>query len=279
MTSEKNKLTSNNLFQRLASALVAVTLVLSVLYFFRSNGAYYLVVVTSIMICIELANLFFDKNKFFRFLVPILTSVGLVLVIQKPESNLSLLPVYLGLISIPWFYRSYNIQETFDKLTIFLLIVFYCLFLPYQILQIFNLDANFLYFGFFALLVFGVDTFAYFFGKSFGRKFFAQKFQPMISPSKTFEGFLGSLLWPLVLILLVQAMGLLKFSWPSYPLLFLTALAAISGDLLASLIKRKSQKKDSGQLFIGHGGFFDRLDSLLLASPLFLIAVPYIDIL
>lgn len=279
MTLEKNKPKFNNFALRFISAVVALAVLLASLFFFKTTGAFYLIIFINAIICFELANLFFEQDRLFKILAPAVATLSLILVIEFPENQINLLPIFLGLVALPWLYRNTNTSDTYDRLSVFLLIIFYGLYLPLQIHTIFNLDPNFIYFGFFALLVFGTDTFAYFFGKAFGRRFFKSNFQAQISPSKTIEGFLGSLLWPLVLILSFQYFSIFSFSTLSLILIYLTALAAISGDLIASLIKRKSKKKDSGQFFIGHGGFFDRLDSLLLSAPLFLISVPYIQLL
>lgn len=279
MTLEKNKPKFNNLALRLISAIIALAVLLASLFFFKTTGAFYLVIFINALICFELANLFFEQDRLFKILAPSVATLSLILVIEFPDNPLDLLPIFLGLIALPWLYRKNEISDTYERFSVFLLIIFYGLYLPLQIHTIFNLDPNFIYFGFFALLVFGTDTFAYFFGKAFGRRFFKRPFQAQISPSKTIEGFLGSLLWPLVLILIFQYFSIFTFSGLSFVLIYLTTLAAISGDLMASLIKRKSKKKDSGQFFIGHGGFFDRLDSLLLSAPLFLISVPYIQLL
>ena len=56
--------------------------------------------------------------------------------------------------------------------------------------------------------------------------------------------------------------------------IFIGAIISIScniGDLIESAIKRKFNKKDSGNIMIGHGGLLDRLDSLLLSAPIFYI--------
>ncbi len=278
MTSEKNKPKFNNFTVRFLSALVALLILASTLFFFKSLGAIFLILILSAIVCIELCMLFFSSEIYFKYCVPLLITLSLGLMLNYPNSSLSLLPAFLGLILLPWLYRNNPISESYDRMVLYLVAVFYCLYLPFQIHLIFNLDPKFLYFGFFALLVFGIDTLAYFCGKAFGKRFFKGRFQAQISPSKTFEGFLGSLLWPLVLILSCHYLSIFSFSWLSILLLYLTAFAAISGDLIASLIKRKSLKKDSGQLFLGHGGFFDRLDSLLLSAPLFLMSVPYFQI-
>ena len=293
MTSEKTLPSKySNLVVRLFSALVALSILLISLYYFKLTGAIFLVLIVSALIAFEFTNLFFNNKKipdiYIKFFIPVLISTSLWFSIQSlslsssplpDKAPYALLPILIGLISIPWFYRLSPIQETFDKLVVYLLIVFYCYFLPLKILEIFKLDERFYFFCFFGLLVFGTDTLAYFFGKKFGRKYFTKAFQPQISPSKTYEGFLGSLVWPIVLILITQQLQIFDFNFLGLFFCYLTTLTAISGDLIASLIKRKSTKKDSGTLFIGHGGFLDRLDSLLLSAPIFLMAVPHLTLL
>lgn len=294
MKSEKILTKYKNLILRFISAVVAVGVLILTLHFFKTTGALFLVLVISTLISFEFSNLFFSSDKYFKFVIPsvILISLyfGLLSYTNSTPglqdlpfvsyfyltSKLSLLPIFMVLITLPWAYRLNPIQITFDKLVVYLLVSFYCYFLPLKIFEIFLLDSHFYYFYFFCLLVFGTDTFAYFFGKLFGRKLFKSDFQPQISPSKTVEGFVGSLIWPIVLILIFHLTDLIQVSFVGVLLIFITAFAAISGDLMASLIKRKSLKKDSGSLFIGHGGFLDRLDSLLLSAPFFLMAAPFL---
>lgn len=111
-------------------------------------------------------------------------------------------------------------------------------------------------------LMWAGDTFAYFAGKTFGRLPMA----PAISPKKTWEGALANLLGSLLV-------GLLFARWmqvDAMAMLVIATLANIAGqmgDLLKSTYKRGAAVKDSGSLLPGHGGVLDRIDSLILASP------------
>jgi phosphatidate cytidylyltransferase len=109
------------------------------------------------------------------------------------------------------------------------------------------------------------DTMAYIVGSLIGKTPLTK-----ISPKKTWEGTLGGI------VLSIAVMGLIgsrvnEFDWNV--ILQWMVIAAISsiagtfGDLLQSKLKRMAQVKDSGQLLPGHGGFLDRFDSLLVASP------------
>lgn len=123
----------------------------------------------------------------------------------------------------------------------------------------------------FLLMLWSTDIGAYLVGSRFGKT----RFSPKLSPKKSIEGAVGGL----VLMLLVAIGGILWLhipasQWISY---FLAAIVlfvfSIIGDLFESLLKRKAGVKDSGKLIPGHGGIFDRLDSMLAAAPVFTFAV------
>lgn len=118
------------------------------------------------------------------------------------------------------------------------------------------------------VMVWLADSGAYFAGRRFGR----HKLAPVISPGKTREGVYGGLL---VSLLFAAAAGWwLSHSAPWTAAFCMVALLAIlfsvAGDLLESLMKRQSGCKDSGSIIPGHGGVFDRIDSLVAAVPVFL---------
>lgn len=116
------------------------------------------------------------------------------------------------------------------------------------------------------LLVWAADVGGYFAGRAFGQ----HKLAPGISPGKTREGAVGGILLAVV-VALAQAAFFDAENWTSW--LFaglLIAVMSIIGDLVESLLKRQAGLKDSGQLLPGHGGVLDRLDSLLVAAPVFL---------
>src|SRR5574337_181954 len=122
---------------------------------------------------------------------------------------------------------------------------------------------------FFACIVFAADIGAYSAGRRWGRT----KLAPAISPGKTREGVYGALVWS-------GAVGLVGGAMLHVPadrlpaivaLALLTVLFSIVGDLFESLIKRHAGVKDSGAMFPGHGGVFDRMDSLVAALPVFVL--------
>ncbi len=124
-----------------------------------------------------------------------------------------------------------------------------------------------------AAIVFLGDTGAFFIGKPFGR----HKMTPTASPNKSWEGSAGGLLFAVGGALLARVLLL-----PGAPILtvVLTALvvhaAAQVSDPLESLFKRAVKVKDSSNSLPGHGGFLDRIDSLILAGPLFYFIVRWI---
>jgi phosphatidate cytidylyltransferase len=137
------------------------------------------------------------------------------------------------------------------------------------------------------IVVWSGDTFAYYVGRSIGR----HRMSPRVSPKKTWEGAIASVVGSVVLgtYVLLHAyqisswlwdhhlLGERQYGWftpqplaPVGQLIVLTALlniAAQVGDLVESAIKRGANVKDSGAILPGHGGMLDRIDALLFAAP------------
>lgn len=112
------------------------------------------------------------------------------------------------------------------------------------------------------VLTWAGDTLAYFTGKSIGRIPMA----PALSPKKTWEGAFGSLIGSL-LVAIGFSYWLQIDIWTLIAIAVLANIAGQMGDLLESAYKRSANVKDSGGLLPGHGGMLDRIDSLILASP------------
>lgn len=111
----------------------------------------------------------------------------------------------------------------------------------------------------------GGDIGAFYVGTYLGRR----KLCPWVSPKKTIEGSLGGLAANVVVALVFGILLLPRLAvLPSVVFALTIGVAGQVGDLFASEFKRSAGIKDSGTLLPGHGGFLDRLDALLFASPL-----------
>ncbi len=117
----------------------------------------------------------------------------------------------------------------------------------------------------FIAMIWASDIGAYFTGKKIG----GPKLAPKISPNKTWAGFAGAMVFPAIigvllsLTLEIQAIGMIAVIG--------LAVGAVgqAGDLIVSVMKRRAAVKDSGSIIPGHGGLLDRVDSMMLAAPVF----------
>ncbi len=134
---------------------------------------------------------------------------------------------------------------------------------------------------FLMVCVWSGDTAALYVGRAFGK----HKLAPRLSPGKTWEGSVASIVGSILIAALVvyvsdtlSARGntILHISEPLWQTLVLAAIVNIAaqlGDLLESAIKRGAGVKDSGTILPGHGGILDRIDALLLAAPILWFAL------
>ena len=113
------------------------------------------------------------------------------------------------------------------------------------------------------IAVFAADTGAYLVGRLVGR----HKLAPTLSPGKSWEGFVGGFVAGIFATWVSLYKTGFADGWQSLVLGVTIVIAAAIGDLMQSLVKRDVGIKDSGRLLAGHGGVWDRIDSLLIAVP------------
>ena len=108
------------------------------------------------------------------------------------------------------------------------------------------------------------DSAAFFLGTAFGK----HKLFPRVSPNKSWEGAVAGLIFSLIAIIASKALIIDFLSWQDVIMigLIIGTIGQI-GDLVESLFKRDANVKDSSAFIPGHGGIFDRFDSLLFSAP------------
>jgi phosphatidate cytidylyltransferase len=147
------------------------------------------------------------------------------------------------------------------------LIGFFYIAIPvYSVIKLRNYNVEVLFWMF--AVIWSTDIFAFFAGKTLG----GAKIAPTISPNKTWSGLIGGILASMIIGFLSSFMfagGTLFFILLSA---FLSIIEQLS-DLLESKFKRIFGVKDSGNIIPGHGGILDRLDGMMLLSPVVLLII------
>lgn len=151
----------------------------------------------------------------------------------------------------------------------FLYIIASSLFIP-LCLTVSSTD-NPYYLLFFYISIWTNNSFAYLVGSRFGKT----KLFPALSPKKSWEGYIGGAATTLVFIFFVETKMEIygKYWWIVG--LFIPLLATV-GDLVQSYFKRRAHVKDSGSLLPGHGGFYDRMDSVIYTAPFYYVLLKLI---
>lgn len=187
-----------------------------------------------------------------------------LLLILSGFVNLFLLKDVLWTSKIPMFEKKKYITVVFYIISGFVFLT---------LIPVMNIDGRFMPELIVAvfILVWSNDTFAYLIGKNFGK----HKLLERISPKKTIEGFIGGMLGALLAGYIIfkvlehySQLDALEYPlWMWIVMALIVAIFGTIGDLIQSKFKRQAGVKDSGIIMPGHGGLYDRLDSIIYASP------------
>jgi len=204
----------------------------------------------------------------------IITSISLIIILYLSFVNNLVLSTVLFAIVFLLFNEFYNIIKRIlinrknYQLTFLFLILLYLIYFSLDIWFLLNTDSynNKKLLFFILITCISTDIGGYAFGKIFkGKKLTS------ISPNKTYAGLSGSYLLSFVISLIF--FNELNSNVNYLVITFIISSLSQLGDLFISYLKRKAKLKDTGSILPGHGGLLDRLDGILLATPIGLFLV------
>lgn len=198
----------------------------------------------------------------FAFIIIMMDNWGNKVFVFNSNDKL-ILSILLTVIPIVFFNKkkSYDINDALFMLGTIM-------FLGISFNHLVNIRVGSLYnFIYLVLITTMTDTFAYFTGRLIGK----HKMCPSVSPNKTWEGFVGGLVFGTIISVVFYVCAF-DFTGSVFLLVLVSMLLSVVGqlgDLVFSSIKRHYKIKDYGNIMPGHGGVLDRLDSLLFVILVF----------
>lgn len=246
--------------------LFGIIIVLSI--FLLNNRQFFFIVV--VLIALSVYELFsiFGLNSYKNFILPEILSVLIAFAYLYLSPSVLIFMLFLSAFLILLKNVVFFKNENGKSLFLDLFSIFYAGFFISFLIKILELNNGRLLLLLLFVIVWASDIFAYYGGRHFGK----HKLYPALSPKKTVEGALIGLLSAVLTVLVLRMFipEYREFTLISFIVLSgLTIIAGMVGDLAESLIKRMGGKKDSGAIIPGHGGILDRIDSLILAAPVF----------
>ena len=267
------------MISRVVSALIAVSILVGVKLGLGSQGLMIFSAIGCALGMVEYSKLKLPATKsnvVLRLIFFVFCALIFATSIFRPDLGLLALSVCsvvfftLGVITTQ---QQDSLARTENNLMSGVLGFVYCGAMPAFAVSLIYLPNGEAWFAGLLTIVFAGDTAAYFAGRLFGRR----KLHEVISPKKTIEGSIGSLVGAAV-----AGFVMAKYFIPEIPVLAMVAIALVSnvfaqvGDLFESLLKRVSDVKDSGGIMPGHGGMLDRLDGVYFAAPIYLALAIYL---
>lgn len=263
----------SNLTQRIITGLIGAAVILTAISW--NEWGFFAVF---FIICL-FALLEFYKNVGLDGMLPLKTYGSLIALVIYSLTffiEMELLPSYLLYLAFPvmagtFFIKLYkkDVKKPFTNIAFTFLGVLYVA-IPFALLVITAFAKGYYSYQLVIgclLLHWASDTGAYFAGVRFGKT----KLFERVSPKKSWEGSIGGTLTALAMAYFVSLYFPDLLLWQWMTLSGIIIIAGTYGDLVESMFKRSIEVKDSGTFIVGHGGFLDRFDGLLLSTP-FIVA-------
>ncbi|MFQ6037230.1 MAG: phosphatidate cytidylyltransferase [Candidatus Aminicenantales bacterium] len=258
-----------NLRKRLPTAIVLLAIVFVAIQYFSNLGFFIILQVVILAALVEFYNLARRRHHAPRPALGVVLAliIGLSFLLDGLDLGLALLIALL--LSGAYFVLAIRRLEDLVVFPSAIALTFFgALFLSFMLNHIYLLRLEhgpYLVYFLLAVIFIG-DTGAYFTGKLLGN----HKMAPLASPRKTWEGSFGGLVFAGLTGIGVRAVFLPEAAvWKTVVFALGVHIVAQVSDPLESLFKRAAGVKDSSNLLPGHGGMFDRVDSLILAAPFF----------
>jgi len=252
--------------------IFGITIIISIFFLNRYEFFFVLIVLMALSVY-EIFGLF-DLSGYRYFILPEILSISVAFSFAFLKENLFIFTIFLSIFLILFKNIIFFKKDSGKSIFLDIFSIFYAGFFISFLLKIFELSGGRLLLLLLFVLVWASDIFAYYGGRRFGR----HKLFLSLSPKKTIEGSLAGFISAIFTALVFRAF---ISDYEQFTLVFfiflssVTIIAGMTGDLAESLIKRIGGKKDSGYLIPGHGGILDRIDSLMLAAPVFYYIVVF----
>lgn len=252
--------------ERIITAIVMLAVAIPVILI-GGLPAYFLVALLALQATRELINIISTKTNI-PLLVKVLSYVATIYFVFY-NINLEPLPIniefnnlyFVILVFVALMGMVFIKDFTIEIAGYLLLSVLYVGYGFHGLAYIYGLGLN--YIIFILLIIIFTDTFAYFFGRKLGK----HKLAPVLSPKKSVEGSIfGTLFGTLIGVIFGLIFNIIVNPFILIAVAFGLSIIGQIGDLVASSIKRAFGVKDYSNIFPGHGGVLDRLDSILFSS-------------
>lgn len=272
----------NKVVSRLCSFFIGIPLVIGLIFFEQFNhiAIHITITVISFIAAAELFHIFAQNfNLRYKWLVVFLTGLIHIAMLLRAvfEFNLEYVTdvyVFGVLFLFAWeVFSKTEFEDSNAQLVSSAAVLTYAGFMFTFLSRMTFFENSKIVLILFLLMVFMCDSLAWFFGVLFGKN---NKGIIKASPNKSIAGFAGGFAGSIASGLLCYFWQREVFAgspWKIILLGFTTALTAIIGDLVESVLKRSSNCKDSGSVIPGRGGILDSIDSIIFSAPVFYILI------